>query len=90
MVRGEFVVVSTGEFIDELFKSRCTLKINKFTALDTNQVVMMCSERFSELIALFEADLNNIDYLELGEKLECAVDACALGEFTCPEDFLQS
>ena len=46
-------------------------------------------EGVCELVALFEADLHDIDDTELREELECPVDARALGELAGAKDFLQ-
>lgn len=88
MVRGEFVIVSAGELVYKLFKSRCALEVNEFAALDTNQVMMMLSEGLSKLVALLKADLDDLDYPQFCEELKRAVDACALGKLTCSQDFL--
>lgn len=62
MMSGEFVVVSVGELVDELFEPGCTFKVDELTAFDTDEVVMMRPEGLSELVALFEADLDNLNY----------------------------
>lgn len=86
---GEGVVVGGGEFGNKLFQFWGSLEVDKCAAFDTYEVVMMGFERLSELVALLEADLNDIDDTEFCEELERAVDAGAFGEPTGAEDFLQ-
>lgn len=88
MMSGEFVIVRAGELVYKLFEPWCTLEVNEFAALDTNQVMMMLSEGLSELVALLKADLDNLDYPQFRKELKRTVHACAFGKFTCSQDFL--
>ncbi len=88
MVSGELVVVGACELVDEPFKTWGTLQVNKLPALETDKVVVMGFEGFCELVALLEADLNDIDYAKFREELEGPVNARALRELACFEDFL--
>lgn len=89
MMRGECVIVSAGKFAHEFFESRCAFKVYQRTAFDANEVMVVCFEGFCELVALFEADLNDIDDTKFCEELECAVNARALGELAGAQDFLE-
>lgn len=87
MVRGEFVVMGAGEFVDETFKPRGALEVYEFAAFDADQVVMMRFERLSELVTLFKADLEDVDDAHLAEELKRAVDACAFREVAGFDNF---
>lgn len=88
MVSGEFIVVGARELIDEPFKTWGTLQVNKLPTLETDKVVVMGFEGLCELVALFEANLNNIDDAKFREELEGPVDARTFRELACFEDFL--
>jgi hypothetical protein len=83
VVSGELVVVGTSEFVHKLFKTWRAFEVNEFPAFDTDKVMMVCFERLSELVALFETDLNDVNDTEFGKELQRPVDARALGELAC-------
>lgn len=81
---GEFVVVGAREFVDESFETGGAFKVYELAALEAYKVVVMCFEGLSELVTLFEANLNNVDDTEFCKELERPVNArtlCKLARF---------
>lgn len=83
VVGGELVVVSARELVHKLFEAWRAFEVYEFPAFDTHEMVMMRLERFCELIALLEADLDDIDDTEFSKELQRPVDTGALGELAC-------
>lgn len=86
---GQGVAVCGSELIDDFFEAWCALEVDEFAAFNTHKVVMMGFKGLCELVALFEADLNDIDDTKFREELERAVDAGPFGKFAGADDFLQ-
>lgn len=87
VVGGEFVVVGAGEFVDEAFEPRGALEVYELAAFDTDQVVMMRFERLSELVALFKADLEDVNDAHLAKELKRTVDARTFSEVAGFDNF---
>lgn len=77
------------ELVDEFFQARRPFEVYEFPALYTDKVVVMCFEGLCELVALFKANLDNVDDSEFREELQSAVDAGALGELAGTQNLLQ-
>ena len=85
---GELVVVGAGELRDEFFELRGSFQVDKHAAFDADEVMMMGFEGVCELVALFEADLHDIDDTEFRKELERPVDARTLCELARFENLL--
>lgn len=75
--------MGAGELRDEFFELRGSFQVDEHAAFDTDEVVVMRFEGVCELVALFEADLHDIDNAKFRKELERPVDAGSFGKLAC-------